>query len=72
VTAPGLPEHPSEADLLFDLVKERHGKGLTAEQLAVVRDRAGLAVEAAEAMRAVRLNNADEPLSIFVPYDAEA
>jgi anti-sigma factor RsiW len=54
------------------LVRAIHGAGLTRAQLAIVRQRVGDIVDAAEAMRAVRLDNADEPFSVFAPHDPGA
>ena len=62
----------TENDLLFDLVKTLHGDGLTDEQLDVVKARVDDIVTAGEAMRAVPLDNADEPFVTFVPLDAKS
>jgi hypothetical protein len=50
-----------EAELLFSLVRERYGSRLTPEQLEAVRAGVASIVEAAQALRAVRLDNADGP-----------
>jgi|RhiMetdeSRZDD1v2_1073273.scaffolds.fasta_scaffold00439_11 hypothetical protein len=52
----------SEAELLFALVRDRYGNRLTSEELAAVRTAVEAIVEAARALRAVRLDNADGPL----------
>jgi hypothetical protein len=51
-----------EAELLFALVRERYGGRLTPEELEAVRKGVATIVEGAQALRAVRLDNADAPL----------
>jgi hypothetical protein len=60
-----------EADALFEIVRQRYGDRLTPEQLDELRKIVGAQVEAARALRAVRLTNADEPMQPFAPYRAE-
>jgi len=69
MTEPGKPDH--EADALYDLVRQRYGDRLTPAQLDEVRKMIGAQVDAARALRAVRLTNADEPMQPFAPYRAE-
>ena len=64
-----MADKRTENDLLFDLVKTLHGDGLTDEQLDAVKARVDDIVTAGEAMRAVPLDNADEPFVTFVPLD---
>ena len=64
-----MADERTENDLLFDLVKGLHGEGLSDEQTNAVRGRVDEIVAAGEAMRAVRLDNADEPFIVFAPYD---
>jgi hypothetical protein len=52
----------SEVELLFSLVRDRHGSRLTPEELEAVRTGVEAIVAAARALRAVRLDNADGPL----------
>lgn len=61
-----------EVETLFALVRERYGSRLDAEQLAGVRTALEGIVQAARALRAVRLTNADEPGQPFVPYRADS
>ena len=61
----------AEVDARFNLVKQRYGSRLTDEEEEKVRGDVEDIVESAEAMRAVELDNADEPLSLFVPYRKE-
>lgn len=60
-----------EADTLFEIVRQRYGDRLTPEQLDEVRKIVKAQVEAARALRAMRLTNADEPMQPFAPYRAE-
>jgi hypothetical protein len=61
----------AEADTLLALVRERYGARLTAEQLDDVRAAIVSIVQAAHALRAVRLDNADEPGQPFAAYRAD-
>ena len=66
------PSKPDpEADALFKIVRQRYGDRLTPEQADEVRRIVRTQVEAARALRAVRLTNADEPLQTFAPYRHE-
>jgi hypothetical protein len=60
-----------EADALFEIVRQRYGDRLTTEQLDEVRKIVQAQVEAARALRAVRLTNADEPMQPFAPHREE-
>ena len=57
----------SEVELLFSLVRDRHGSRLTPEELEAVRAGVATIVEAARALRVVRLDNADGPLLPLPP-----
>ena len=61
-----------EARALFSLVRDRYGDRLSPEELEEVRKGVEAIVEAAEALRAVKLENSDEPFSVFKPYRREA
>ena len=61
----------AEVETLFALVRERYGGRLDAEQLVGVRTAIVGIVEAACALRAVRLTNADEPGQPFAPHRAD-
>ena len=54
-----------EADYLFSLLAQRHGDRLSAEELAEVRDGVDAVVKTANELRAVKLGNGDEPVSIL-------
>jgi hypothetical protein len=60
-----------EADALFEIVRVRYGDRLTPAQLDELRRIVAAQLEAARALRAVPLTNADEPMQPFVPYRVE-
>ena len=60
----------AEVERLFALVRERYGDRLTPAQLDEVRKGVEGVVAAARLLRAVKLENADEPFPPFVPYRA--
>ena len=68
MSEPATPD--PEADALFEIVRQRYGDRLTPEQLDEVRKIVQAQVEAARALRAMRLTNADEPMQPFAPYEA--
>ena len=53
---------------LFDLLKERYGKRLSPEELVEVKNGVENIRQAADKLRAVKLENSDEPFALFVPY----
>ena len=61
----------AEADALFEIVCRRYGDRLTPAQLDELRKIVAGQLEAARALRAVALTNADEPMQPFVPYRTE-
>jgi len=69
MSEPAKPD--PEADALFEIVRRRYGDRLTPELLDEVRTIVQAQVEAARALRAMRLTNADEPMQPFAPYRAE-
>ena len=60
-----------ETGALFEIVRKRYGDRLTREQLDEVSRIVQAQVEAARALRAMRLTNANEPMQPFAPYRAE-
>jgi len=60
----------AEVEAMLALVRERYGSRLSAEELAGVRTAIEGIVQAAHALRAVRLSNADEPGQPFAAYRA--
>jgi hypothetical protein len=60
-----------EADALFEIVRQRYGDRLTREQTDEVRKIVRAQVDAARALRPMRLTNGDEPMQFFAPYRAE-
>jgi hypothetical protein len=68
-----MPETPNpEVVTLFALVANRYGDRLTTEQLDEIKRMVEGQVEAARALRAVRLSNADEPFQHFAAYRSDA
>ena len=57
-----------EAELMFNVVRERYGKHLDDEQLEEVKKGVEEIFEAAESLRKIKLENGDEPFSLFVPF----
>jgi hypothetical protein len=69
MSEPAKPD--PEADALFEIVRQRYGDRLTREQLDELSWIVRAQVEAARALRPIRLTNADEPMQPFAPYRAE-
>ena len=65
------PTTPSESQVLLDLIKQRYGARLTPAELEEVQQGVEGIARAVAALRAVTLDNSDEPFSIFVPYGQE-
>ena len=61
----------NESEILFKLVKNRYGERLGTEELEEVRKGVEKIMETAEALRSVKLENWDEPFSLFKPYQRE-
>lgn len=59
-----------EVDTMLALVRERYGSRLSAAELDGIRTAIEGIVQAAHALRAVRLTNADEPGQPFAAYRA--
>ncbi len=66
-----VDESPKEAEFLFQMVRDRYGDRLSAEELEEVRKGVMGVAEAAEALRSVKLGNGTEPFSTFEPYKKE-
>lgn len=60
-----------EVETMLALVRERYGSRLAPEELEGVRTAIVGIVQAAHALRAVRLTNADEPGQPFAAYRAD-
>ena len=60
-----------EGRTLFELVKQRYGHRLTGEELESVRKQVEGIVEDARSLRSVKLEDTNEPPSLFVPYRKE-
>jgi hypothetical protein len=61
----------AEVETMLALVRERYGSRLAPEELEGVRTAIVGIVQAAHALRAVRLTNADEPGQPFAAYRAD-
>ena len=60
-----------EVEYRLSIVTRLYGDRLDDEQLAEVRKGVEGIVEMADAMRAVKLRNGDEPMSVFSPHREE-
>ena len=65
------PTTEQQVEQRFNLVKALYGDRLDDEQLDEVRRAVEGIVAASEALRAVRLENGDEPLGVFTPLRGE-
>ena len=65
-------ETPSEADLLFAVVRRRYADRLSDEDLQALRRSVDEVARLAAALRAVRLGNADEPFQRFEAFRDDA
>jgi hypothetical protein len=66
------PATPPENQILLNLIKQRYGARLTPAELEEVQQGVAGIARAVAALRAVKLDNGDEPFSIFVPYGQES
>ena len=60
-----------EAQSLFEVVRQRYGDRLDEQQLEAVRKEVGEIAENAEVLRAVKLDNGDQPFFVFEPYSKD-
>jgi hypothetical protein len=58
----------SDGKFLFDMLKRRYGERLNPEELEEVKRGVENIQQAADKLRAVNLQNSDEPPALFVPY----
>lgn len=56
---------------IFELVRLRYGHLMDDSQLAEVREGVEIIADVAEDLRAVHLDNGDEPFFVFKPYRGE-
>jgi len=61
----------NESEVLFKMVQNRYGDRLSGEELEELRKGVEKITETAEALRSVKLENWDEPFSVFKPYRRE-
>jgi len=57
-----------ESETLFKLVRDQYGDRLSPEELEEVKKGVERITETAKALREVKLENWDEPFSIFKPF----
>ena len=57
-----------KVDRLTGLVLDRFGDRLTEQQRAEVRKSVEIIVDNAVKMREIRLENSDEPFTVFIPF----
>ena len=60
-----------ESEALFNVIRQCYGHRLSSDELEEVRKGVAGISQAAAALRAVRLNNSDEPFSVGIPYRQE-
>jgi hypothetical protein len=58
----------SETEILFTLIKTRFGDRVTPEELEEMLKGLTAILDAAKAMRSIKLENGDEPYQFFQPY----
>jgi hypothetical protein len=63
-----MSDPKNESEILFTLVKQKYGDRLSEEQLIEVKSNVEKIVETAIELREVKLDNSDEPFSVFIPY----
>jgi hypothetical protein len=63
--------HEAEVEALFALVRARYGERVTPAELAELRAIVAGSLERARALRAIRLDNGDEPAQPFRPFRAD-
>ena len=61
----------TEVEAMFALVRERYGARLAPDELEAVRTAVEGLVQAARALRAVRLDHSNEPAQSFAAYRAD-
>ena len=60
-----------EAEILTSLILNRYGDRFTDAEKAEIRKSVEANVDAAEKLRSVKLENGDEPFSVFTPWRGE-
>jgi hypothetical protein len=60
-----------EVEKRFNIVEGLYGDRLDREQLEEVRNGVETIVKASRALASVKLENSDEPFSVFAPYRGE-
>ena len=57
-----------ESEILFQLVKKNYGNRLSEDELNEVRSNVEKIVETAMELRKIKLDNSDEPFTVFTPF----
>ncbi len=63
---------PQVIDALSELVRLRYGRYLNEDQLAEIRIGVEAIAKVSEELRAVKLENGDEPFFVFKPYRGDS
>tara|TARA_B100000745_G_C20061935_1_gene362400 strand:- start:91 stop:390 length:300 start_codon:yes stop_codon:yes gene_type:complete len=71
ITTIGSVMTTSEVNDLFEYLRKRYGDRLTPEQEIEVKEQLERLSELGQALRSVKLDPRDEPLSLFRPYRTE-
>jgi len=61
----------NETDILFELINMRYGERVTTDELEEIRKGLVAILDAANEMRAIKIENSDEPYQFFKPYRGE-
>jgi hypothetical protein len=65
-------ETKTNGQYLFNMVEHRYGNRLAPGEIDDVQKSVDGILQAADALRSVKLKNSDEPFIMFVPYRKEA
>jgi len=60
-----------ESDILFKLVEDKYGDRFTPKELEEIKKGVERVTETARALREVKIENWDEPFTVFRPYTKE-
>ena len=58
----------NDGNFLYNMLKRRYGERLNPEELEEVKKGVENIRQAADKLRAVNLQNSDEPPALFIPY----
>ena len=63
-----MTDSKTEKELMFTLVEVKYGDRLDSEQLAAIKTSIDRIMAVIDEIRAVPLENGDEPFNVFKPY----